>query len=206
MARFFAGDGKAALRRAIEAFEAGSSAELVIVVRPRSERYAHAPLIVGALAGLAGLAFLLYGEPAFRLHWFLVDPVLVAAIVAWLVRDSQAAARLLTPARWRREAVERAARACFVEHGVGETRGRTGVLVYVSRAERMAVVLADSGVRRAVPREPWARAVAALAETAQRGAGAAELAPAIAGLGELCADVLPRADDDVNELPDEVHA
>lgn len=206
MAGFFADDGKAALKRAIEAFEAGTSAELVIAVRPRSDRYAHAPAAVGALVGLASLAFLLYGEPSFGLHWFLVDPALVGLLAAWLARDSAAAARLLTPASWRREAVERAARASFVEHGVSETSGRTGVFVYVSLAERAAVVLVDVGVRCAVPQGPWARATAALAAAVAGGAGARELAPKIAALAELCADALPRAEDDVNELPDEVRA
>lgn len=205
MARFFAGDGKAALRRAIEAFEARTSAELVIAVRPRSDRHAHAPAAVGALAGLATLTFLLYGEPTFALHWFILDPAIVGVLAAWLVRDSEIVARALTPSSWRREAVERAARASFVDHGVSETSGRTGVFLYVSLAERAAVVLTDSGARRALPREPWERATAALAAAVAGGAGAVELAPRIAALAELCADALPRAEDDVNELPDEVH-
>ena len=37
-------------------------------------------------------------------------------------------------------------------------------------------------------------------------ARASELGPHIAVLGELCAEVLPRGEDDVNELPDEVMA
>ena len=124
MVRFFADDGKAALRRAIEAFEARSAAELVITVRPVSDRYAHAPALVGALAAALTLAFLLYGEPEFGLHWFLVDPVIVGLVTGWLARNSSLAARLLTPRRWQDEAVQRAARASMVEHGVSETSGR----------------------------------------------------------------------------------
>jgi putative membrane protein len=206
MAGFFADDGKGALRRAIEAFEAGTSAELVIAVRPTSDRYAHVPALVGGLAALATLAFLLYGEPEFGLHWFLVDPLLVGLAAAWLVRHSHALARVLTPRAWRDEAVLRAAKAGFLDHGVMETRARTGVFVYVSLTERAAVVLADAGVRREVPRAPWEQAVAGLQAAVAAGARAVELAPHLQALGALCADALPRGDDDVNELPDEVLA
>lgn len=99
-----------------------------------------------------------------------------------------------------------AAKASYFDHGVSETRGRTGVFLYLSLTERAAVVLADSGVRREVPREPWERAVAGLSAAVAAGARAVDLTPHIAALAELCAEVLPRAEDDVNELPDEVMA
>jgi putative membrane protein len=206
MAGFFADDGKGALRRAIVAFEERTAAELVIAVRPTSDRYAHVPALVGGLTAALTLAFLLYGEPEFGLHWFLVDPLLAGLAAAWLVRHSHALARWMTPRAWREEAVLRAAKASYLDHGVAETRGRTGVFLYVSLTERAAVVLADVGVRREVPREPWDEAVAALAQAVAAGARAVELAPRIAALAELCADALPRAEDDVNELPDEVMA
>jgi putative membrane protein len=206
MAGFFADDGKGALRRAIEAFEAGTAAELVIAVRPASDRYAHVPALVGGLAAALTLAFLLYGEPEFGLHWFLVDPLLAGLAAGWLVRHSHALARALTPRAWREEAVLRAAKAGYLDHGVAETRGRTGVFLYVSLTERAAVVLADVGVRREVPREPWERACAGLQAAVAAGARAVDLAPHLHALAELCADALPRSDDDVNELPDEVLA
>lgn len=206
MKGFFAGDGKAALSRAIRDFEARTAAELVIAVRPRSDRYAHAPALAAGLAATAALAFLLYGEPEFALHWFLIDPLIVGLLVAWALRDSAWLARALTPRRARTEAVQRAARASFVEHGVMDTRGRTGVFVYVSLAERELAVVADRGVRRAAPQEAWARAEAELRAAVARGGGALELARLLAPLGELCEDALPRAEDDENELPDEVLA
>lgn len=203
---FFADDGKGALRRAIQAFEAESAAELVIAVRPMSDRYTHVPALVGGIAAALTLAFLLFGEPEFGLQWFLVDPLVVGLAAAWLSRHSHLLARVLTPRRWRDESVLRAARAGFVEHGVSETTGRTGVFLYVSVAERAAVVLVDVGVRREVPHEPWERSVSKLAAAVAAGARAVDLAPHLAALGALCADALPRSEDDVNELADEVMA
>lgn len=206
MRGFMDDDGKAALARAIGEFEAHTAAELVVAVRPRSDRYSHVPALVGGLFAALTLAFLLYGEPEFGLHWFLIDPLVVGLVAALLSRRSRALVRWLTPRRLLDEVVLRAARASFVEHGVSETRGRTGVFVYVSAIEREAVVLADVGVRKTVPHGPWEAAARALREAVAGGARAAELSPHLRALGELCADAMPRGEDDVNELPDEVRS
>ncbi|MFY0541180.1 hypothetical protein [Nannocystis pusilla] len=150
MPGFFADDGKGALRRAIEAFEAGTAAELVIAVRPASDRYAHVPALVGGLAAALTLAFLLYGEPEFGLHWFLVDPLLVGLAAGWLVRHSHALARGLTPRAWRDEAVLRAAKAGFLDHGVMETRAHRRVPVPVADGAGRG----GPGRRRGPPRGP----------------------------------------------------
>ena len=91
-----------------------------------------------------------------------------------------------------------------VARGVADTRGRTGVLLYVGVSERRAVVLADLGVRRAAPAEPWARATAAIDQAVARGEPASALPPLILALADLCSACLPRQDDDENELSDEV--
>ena len=97
------------------------------------------------------------------------------------------------------------ARAAFHDHGIADTRGRTGILVYVSRLERKAEVLADRGVREAVEAQAWETAALAIRSAAGRRApDAAALATAIASLGDLLQPVLPRSGDDVNELADEI--
>ena len=201
---FLRADGKAALSRAIVAFEARTAAELVIVIEPRAGHYLHVPLAFASLAALAALAFLLYGEPSFALHWFLIDPVVLGLAVGWLASSWGPLERLVTPAALRERWVLRAARAAFVARGVADTRGRTGVLLYVGVSERRAVVLADLGVRRAAPAEPWARATAAIDQAVARGEPASALPPLILALADLCSDCLPRHDDDENELSDEV--
>lgn len=201
---FLRADGKAALSRAIVAFEARTAAELVVVVEPRAGHYLHVPLAFASLAALAALAFLLYGEPSFALHWFLVDPVVVGLAVGYLTSSWAPLERLVTPARLRDRWTLRAARAAFTARGCADTRGRTGVLLYVAVSERRALVLADLGVRQAVPAEPWTRLTAELDAAVARGEPAASLPPRIAALAELCAQHLPRQDDDENELSDEV--
>lgn len=201
---FLRGDGKAILTREIVAFEARTAAELVIVVEPRAGHYIHVPLIFGNIAALASLAYLLYGEPTFSLHWFLIDPVLVGVMVGYLSSRWPALKRALTPASLRDRWVLRAARAAFTARGVADTRGRTGVLLHIAVSERTATVLADLGVRRAITNAAWALGCAPLLAAVARGATATALAPYIAALGTLCAQHLPRQEDDENELGDEV--
>jgi uncharacterized membrane protein len=68
----------------------------------------------------------------------------------------------------------------------------------------MATVLADLGVRRAISDAAFAQGSAPLLAAVARGATASALAPYIAALGTLCAEHLPRQENDENELADEV--
>jgi putative membrane protein len=205
MSGFFDGDGKRALAAAIPTFERNTAAELVITVRSRSDPYWHVSVLVGAVAALTVLALLLYSEPEFDLPLFLVYPALVGPTLGAAARWPLVQ-RALTPTALRERRVLAAARATFVEHGVADTRGRTGVLLYISLAERTAVVIPDLAVRRAMPPEAWARAVLGLRDLLARGAPATALLAPISALGDLCGEVLPRADDDRNELPDAVQS
>jgi putative membrane protein len=201
---FLRGDGKAILSRAIVAFEAETAAELVVVVEPRVGHYAHIAVAAGALAAFAALAFLLYGEPSFALHWFLIDPVLIGAFVGYLSGGWAPLERALSRHSKREAWALRSARAAFVARGVADTTGRTGVLLHVAVVERIATVIADSGVRRAIPEAAWTQACAPLIAAVARGEPATAVAPHIAALGALCGVHLPRQADDINELSDEV--
>ncbi len=205
MAKFFEGDGKAALTRSVVAFETGTAAELVVSVHPRSDTYARPGVLVGSLCALLTTGFLLYGEPEFDLYWFLLWPAAIG-VTTGLLGNLRGLQWLLTSARTRERRVLEAARAVFVERGIADTRGRSGVLLYISVGERVAVVIADLGVRQAIPSSTWDPAVAEITGAVARGASARELAAPIAALGKVAAKFLPRASDDINELADEVRS
>ena len=59
-------------------------------------------------------------------------------------------------------------------------------------------------VRQAIPTAAWSNATGPLLAAVARGAHAVDVAPLLVALGELCGEHLPRQDDDVNELSDEV--
>jgi putative membrane protein len=205
MARpFLTHESKAALSAAVRAVESCSSAELVVAIRPRSGSYLHADLTAGILAGLAALAVLLYSRWTFALVWFLIDPFVVGGLAGLAASRSAAARRALTGRRTRRERVETAARATFVERRIHGTGGRTGILLYISVLEREAVVVVDVGVEALAATDAWRKAVGEIEEAVRNGADGTAVAERIRGLAALLGPALERSAADVDELPDEV--
>jgi putative membrane protein len=195
---------KAALLAAVKDVERRSAAEVVVAFRGRSGTYLDADLIAGVLLALFTLWFQLFSPWEFNLPVILVSPILAGAAGAFLSSRAPNVRRLLTSRASRRERVRVAALAAFHEMGVGETRERTGVLVYVSCLERMASVVPDSGVRRRVAGGAWDDGARAVETAALRGAPGAAVAESIRALGDILARALPPRADDVNELADEV--
>lgn len=200
---FFDPGGEEALVRAVREVEAQSCAEIVVTVRKHSGSYRDASALVGAAAAAATLAFGLFSPWPFSLRWIFLDPVLLGIAAGWGASYIPALRRWVTTSAERRRRVDVHARSTFVERGITKTTGRTGVLVYVSLLERAARVVADTGIAAAVPEEEWRAAVADIERAALRSKATA-VAHAIAALGPVLSRCLPRATDDVNELPDEV--
>jgi putative membrane protein len=207
MARAFLDDaGRRALAGAVTSIEDVSSVEVVVAVRQQSGTYLHADLLAGALAAVATLAFLLYAPWPFSYEAFLVDPVLVGLLVGWVVARTPRLRRALSPGKLRTRQVTTGAHATFHEKEVGLTRRRTGLLVYVSLLERELRVLPDRAIVEALAPEAWQARVDAMRAEVERGTGAVALAAALTALAPPLAERLPRAHDDVNELPDGVDA
>ncbi|HVK73538.1 MAG TPA: hypothetical protein VM734_09465 [Kofleriaceae bacterium] len=203
MVRGFLDDAaRKAFADTVTAIEAVSAVEVVVSVRIRTRRWLHAHLLVGLVATWAALAFMLYAAHPFALASFLIDPLLAGAVAGAASTLVPAVVRALTPRAIRRRAVVEAARATFLERGVHHTAGRTGVLLYVALTERMAVLIADDGVERAVDPARWQEAAAAIDRAVAAGGHAT--ATALARLTSICAHALPRSHDDVNELPDAI--
>lgn len=193
-AQFLDEAAREAFARAIADIESASSVEVVVAFRRRSSTYRHANIVVAALAAFASLAVMLFVDHAFSLAAILIDPFVMAVMAGFAVEWLPGVKRLLTPARTRRENVERSARATFIERGVHATRDRTGLLVYMSWLEQEIVVVADVGLR--VPADLEAKLV-------MRDGGAA-VATALGACAGALASVAPRRTDDVNELPDAI--
>jgi putative membrane protein len=200
---FFDSGGEEALTESVRKVEAQTCAEVVVAVRRHSGSYRDARLLVGAACAAATLAFGLFSPWPFSLLWILLDPILVGILAAVGAGYVPALQRWVTLPGERRRRVEVHARSMFVERGVDRTTGRTGMLVYVSLLERDACVVADSGVTTTVPAAEWRSAVGEV-ERAARRSKASAVARAISALGPVLGRHLPRAHDDLNELPDEV--
>ncbi len=204
MSDLFGSDSRGALAEAVRAIESRSRAEVVVAIRPGcvDERRA---FLVGAASCAVVSAFVLFSPWEFSLLAIWSAPLLSGALAAQAAVRFEALNRLVASRARQREAVLQAARATFVERGVGLTRERTGILVFLSQRERRGHVVADKGVTDMVPTDVWTAAIARV-ESALRGDGEASVLAALGAMGEVLARELPRRADDVNELPERVEA
>jgi putative membrane protein len=184
---------------AITAAERNTSGEIVTVITPSSSNYLHVPLLWAALAALA------FPWPLVVWTWWPVQTIYLLQVVLFAVlalglswRPLQLALvpRHLKRARAHRRAVEQ-----FLAQNMHTTTGRTGVLIFVSVAERHAEVLADAGIHQPVPAPEWQAIVDRL--TGQIGAARAAdgLVGAIEDVGRRLAKHFPPGSHDHNELP-----
>lgn len=202
---FLTDESKRHLAEAVQAVEAVSSAEVVVAVRPQSGSYLHADLLAGVAAALTTLLVLLFSSWTFALVWFVIDPVLAGILVTALSSRWPALRRILTLPAARRRRVEVFARSTFLEKGVHKTRGRTGILLYVSVLEREAEVVVDSGVEPLLTTESWQHAVGGIRQSVRLGEDATAVARQVRELAGLLGTALVRAADDVDELGNEVN-
>ncbi|MFX7739633.1 hypothetical protein ABTJ99_19530, partial [Acinetobacter baumannii] len=84
------------------------------------------------------------------------------------------------------------------------TKGRVGVLLYLSLDERRDEIVADEAIHAQVADEDWGKALATLLEHVRAGKRGEGMAAAVAAIGVVLARHLPKTTDDSNELPDRV--
>jgi putative membrane protein len=193
---------KARAVAAVQAFEAQTSAELVLTVKKQVRSYPEAHLLCGSVLAFGALVFLLFYPMDFDTRMMPVDLLVSFAAGYGLSRLLPPLLRLAVSAKKRRESVECAAKAAFFDLGVGRTTGRTGILVYLAVLEGMVAIVADSGVTNEA-RKAANDARAAL-EAAFVRLDVSAFAAAIESLGASFAPTMARSEDDVNELSDEV--
>ena len=197
--------GNQALTRAIAAVEARSRAEVVVVVRPIAGSYLGEDLLVANLVGFAALGYLLYSPWQLPPYLYAALPAVVVAAVVGLVRVLPFLRRRLIGEERKQTAVREAAAACFFHKRIGNTRERTGVLVFVALFEQRIEILADSGITSSVPKADWREAAGLLEGVFHDGGGAVELAERIeSALGPRLERWCEARPDDINELPDDI--
>ena len=76
------------------------------------------------------------------------------------------------------------------------------MLLYLSMRERRAEIVADEAIVSKVAPEAWGKAMADMLAEIRQGRVAEGLAAGIRDVGEVLSEHFPRAEDDVNELPD----
>ena len=108
----------------------------------------------------------------------------------------------LVPRRWQYIRAHDNALKQFLARNVHLTAERTGVLIFVSLAERYAEIVADAGINAKVPQETWDGVVAELIEHARNDRLADGFVSAVETVGKLLATHFPVEPGDMNELDD----
>jgi len=135
--------------------------------------------------------------------WWISLPTVVGAGVGYLVAGFDSVGRRLLPEDHIDRSVHLRAKAAFLEEEVFATRDRTGILVFLALFEHRAVILADEGIHRAVPKGEWQHLVDDLIVGIKAKRAAAALVEAITRCGGLLEQYdVERRPDDEDELPD----
>ncbi len=107
----------------------------------------------------------------------------------------------LVPRSVKRASAHRRAVEQFMAQNLHTTKGRTGVLIFVSAAERFAEILVDSGIDKKVDEGTWQRIVDGLTAEIGRGRPGDGFVAAVEQIGALLAKHFPPGAIDVDELP-----
>jgi putative membrane protein len=107
----------------------------------------------------------------------------------------------LTPGHTKHRRVHRRAVELFRACCELKTRRRTGVLLYLSLAEKRAEIVADQAIASQVEPEVWGEAMAALIDEVKAGRPGHGMALAVEKIGAVLVPILPPTIDNPDELP-----
>lgn len=188
-----------AVAAAIHEVERETDAELVTVLAARSDDYSYIPLL---WAGI--LALLVPGIANYFGSWFAADSLLLLQwgsfiVLSLLFRVPGINTRLI-PRQVRYWRASNLARRQFLEQNLHHTEGATGVLIFVSEAERYVEILVDRGIAGILDNSVWEGIVADFTARVHQGQTRQGFLECIAACGKLLKEHVP-ATHERNELP-----
>lgn len=213
---FFSEDERQQIEQAVAAAEAQTSCEIVPVVATASGRYDRAEDIIGLWLGVlaAAAVWLTFpratAEPGswdgtpFYLGLVTLVVAIVLAFLVGTVLGSRVGwlRRLFTPREQMLDEVTAQARQVFFDRRVHHTSGGTGLLIYVSLFEHVAVVLGDQQVLETLGQAALDQLCQQLTQDLHQGDPAAAICRTITQAGTQLATPLPKAAGDTNQLKD----
>ena len=187
---------------AIHGAERNTSGEFVAVVARASDHY-----IAAALLWATGIALLVPGVLLLLpLHMRFIRiyelQLLVFIGVVLLLEFVPALHFALVPKAVKHHRASQLAHSQFYEQGVNLTRHHSGVLLFVSIAERYVEVVADKGIYEKMGGEHWRTIVDNFVSRVQRGEVTEGFVAAITACGAAMAQHYPVEPDDTDELSD----
>ncbi|CAN7696687.1 TPM domain-containing protein [Bosea sp. LjRoot9] len=195
-------DDRDAIAAAVAQAERLTSGEIVVVIDRAASSYRSVPMVLALVLSLFVpwplLALTMTSAPRIFLIQLICAALLMAALL-WYGRGGR-----FVPGFVKRGRAHDVALREFTARGLTQTRGRTGVLLYVALQERYAEVVTDIGIDDKVDPETWRNIVAALLDAARQERLREGLIDAVGALGRVLAQHAPPVDDDIDELPNKV--
>lgn len=202
MARFkLTNADRQAIREAVRRAENVTSGELVTVIAPAADDYAAYTVLWSTFVALVlpGAGWLLL--PFASVAGLYVAQLLIFCLLVVLLQKTPLRYAVV-PSRVKRARAARLARECFYNCGVYQTRGHTGILLFVSVAEHHVEIIADAGIYDRVSHNVWTQIVDHFVADVRAGQVRDGFEHAIARCGELLHEEFPKPPGNLNELPD----
>ncbi|MBA1273845.1 TPM domain-containing protein [Stutzerimonas azotifigens] len=184
---------------AIDRIELDTDAEVVTVLAAQADDYRYIPLLWASL-----LALVVPGALLFFTGWVTAPHLLLIqwasfVVLALVFRLPGLTTRLIPRAvrHWR---ACNLARRQFIELNLHHTEADTGVLIFVSEAERYVEILVDRGVSSRIDNQAWASIVEAFTDRVRQGQTLEGFLICIEACGALLKEHVP-ATHTRNELP-----
>ncbi len=190
---------KLAVEKAIGEAEQNTSGEIVAVIAWASGGYYYVPYLWGAIAAL------IVPWPLIYWTWMPVQEIYliqlaVFALLAFVLHYQPLRLALVPRSVMRQRAHARAMQQ-FVAQNIYTTPGHTGVLLFVSAAERYVEVVTDAGIHAKVPDTEWQDIIAKLTNEIGKGNAGEGLVKAIHRIGEHLTAHFPAPAGGRNLLP-----
>ena len=184
---------------AIARVEKTTDAELVTVLAARADDYAYIPLLWASLIALVVPGVVHYLSGYLTMYTLLLAQWATFILLCLVFRLPKVTTRLI-PRSVRHWRASNLARRQFLEQNLHHTVGSTGVLIFVSEAERYVEILVDEGISKRLDNQSWEVIVAAFTRQVKQGQTLQGFVTCIEACGELLKVHVP-ATQQKNELP-----
>lgn len=214
-------DDHARVSTAIAAAETKSDGEIIAIAADQSDAYHDVGLHYAVLVLFLVLAFFAIWPHQLELWWtrlmgwtsepsmrqlltLLLGFALLKFLVVLFILKWRPLRMLLTPGSTKTRRVRRRAVMLFKTGAERRTIGRTGILIYLSMAERRAEIVGDEAITAVTTPETWGEAMAALLKDVKDGRPGDGIVAAVGLIGDVLATHFPKTSEDSNEIPDKL--
>lgn len=192
------------LYKTISGIENNSLAEIVVIVKPRSENYFDASLWFAATFMIAVYTFFMFSPIDFNVFLIYGFTILSFFLAYYTANTVDALKKLFIKKSRMSRSVEITARALFQKGGIHNTNAKIGVLIYCSYFEKIVYVLPDSGAEKLIPEEEWTKMRTDFQTIFAATDIATALTETLARYQPVFTQYIPPVPNDINEIPDDL--